>query len=135
MIIIDETNKSRLSHFYEYVQLLNKESNQILFADDFYGDPTCGLIDISNEWAIIAGKNLTLWTYHEGLSETTTFDTHEFGDIEQLRLIDKDNISILIDPWSEYSAIWQLRISNKTIYKISDFLEYKNSSYTYDISW
>ncbi|MGP9507344.1 hypothetical protein ACT3QO_15295, partial [Psychrobacter sp. AOP7-D1-15] len=110
MIILDETNKLCLSHFYEYVQLFNKESNQILLTDDFYGDPTFGLIDISNEWAIIAGKNLTLWTYHDGLSETTTFDTQEFSDIEQLRLIDKDNISILIDPWSEYSAIWQLKI-------------------------
>lgn len=105
MLILDETNKLCLSHFYEYVQLLNKESNQILFTDDFYGDPTCGLIDIINEWAIITGKSLTLWTYHEELSETTTFDTQEFSDIEQLRLIDKDNISILIGPWSEYSAI------------------------------
>ena len=135
MIILDETEKLCLSHLYEHVQLLDKKNNQILFTDDFYGDPSCGLIDISNKWSIVAGKHLTLWTYHEGVSDITKFETQKFCDIAQLQIIDKNTIKILIDPWSEFSAIWQLVISDKSLSKTSDFTTYKNLPYTDDISW
>lgn len=135
MIVLDETDNLLLSYLYEYVELLDKENNQILLTDDFYGEPTCGLIDIKDEWAIVAGKHLTLWTCNEGLSEITKFETKEFGWIQQLRLIDKDTLHILLDPWSEYAAIWQLTISNKSLSKNSDFVDYKDFPYTDDISW
>lgn len=135
MVNLDETDKLCLSHLYEYVELFDKDMNQILLTDDFYGEPTCGLIDVNNEWVVIAGKHLTLWTNNEGLSEITKFETKEFCWIQQLRLIDRDTLQILLDPWSEYASIWQLTIFDKALHKMSDFLPYKNLSYTNDISW
>lgn len=135
MIILYETEKLCLSHLYEHVQLFDKESNQILLTDDFYGGPSCGLIDTHNRYAIVGGKHLTLWTCYEEDSEITKFETREFSDIEKLRLVDRDTIKFLVDPWSEYSAIWQLKISNKSLSKISNFVEYKNELYTEDIIW
>lgn len=135
MIILDETYKLCLSHLYEHVQLLDKESDQILFTDDFYGDPTCGLIDGANEYAIVAGKHLTLWTCCYGVSEITKFETKEFCWIQQLRLVNRDTLQILLDPWFEYSAIWQLTISDKVLSKISGFVDYKHLPYTDNINW
>ena len=134
MIILDETDKLCLFYLYEDVQLLDKESNQVLFTDSFYGDPSCGLIDTDNRYSIVGGKHLTLWTCYDGRSEVTKFETREFSNIEKLRSIDKDTIKVLIDPWSEYGAIWQLTISSKLLYKISSFVEYKNELYTDDIT-
>lgn len=48
MIILDETDKLCLFYLYQDVQLLDKESNQVLFTDSFYGDSSCGLIDTDN---------------------------------------------------------------------------------------
>lgn len=135
MIILDETDELCLSYLYEDVQLLDKDSNQILFTDNFYGDPSCGLIDTDNRYSIVGGKHLTLWTCYDGGSEVTKFETRGFSNIENLRSIDRDTIEVLIDPWSEYGAIWQLTISNKSLSKICSFLEYKNKPYTDDISW
>lgn len=135
MIILDETDKLCLSYLYEDVKLLDKKSNKILFTDSFYGDPSCGLIDADNRYSIVGGKHLTLWTCYDGHSKVTKFETHEFSNIERLRSIDRDTIEILIDPWSEFGAIWQLNISNKSLSKISSFVEYKNKAYTDDISW
>lgn len=135
MIILDETDELCLSYLYKDVQLLDKKSNQILFTDGFYGDPFCGLIDTDNRYSIVGGKHLTLWTCYDGRSEVTKFETREFSNIEKLRSIERDTIEILIDPWSEYGAIWQLIISNKSLSKISNLVEYKNKPYTDDISW
>ena len=135
MIILDETDKLCLSYLYEDAQLLDKERKQILFTDSFYGSPSCGLIDADNRYSIVGGKHLTLWTCYGGRSEITKFETQEFSNIEKLRFIDRDTIEVLIDPWSEFGAIWQLTISNKLLSKISSFLEYKNEAYTDNISW
>lgn len=135
MVIIAETNKLYLSHICEHVQLIDKESDQVLFTDDFYGDPSCGFIDVADQYAIIAGKHLTLWTRYNGVNEITKFETQVFHDIEQLRLIDENTIEILVDPWSEHGSVWQLSVSNKSLRKVSDFIEYKDLPYTDNIDW
>lgn len=134
-MILVETDKLCLSRNYEYVTLLDKETNNILFVDDFYGDPTCALIDSDNKYVIVAGKHLTLWTCYQGQTEITKFETEEFCWIEKLRLIDRDNVQILLDPWFQYSAIWQLTISDKSLCKVCNFTKYKNLPYTDSIIW
>lgn len=134
-MVLVETDKLCLSHNYECITLFDKEANNILFVDDFYGDPTCALIDSTNKYVVVARKHLTLWTRYQGLTKITEFETKEFCWIERLRLIDRDNVQILLDPWFQYSAIWQLTISDKLLLKICDFTKYRNLSYTDNIIW
>ena len=68
-------------------------------------------------------------------NKLTKFETEQFCWIERLRLINEDTIQILLDPWFQYSAIWELTVSNKSLFKISDFIKYKNLPYTDNIVW
>jgi hypothetical protein len=54
MPILDETDQLILEYHYESVTLKEKSTGNILFADDFYGEPSCGLIDKEQRWAMIA---------------------------------------------------------------------------------
>ena len=134
-MILEETDKLYLYDSYEDAYLIDKESSDILFTDSFYGGPSCALIDPNNKYAIVAGKHLTLWDCYEGNNKLTKFETEQFCWIERLRLINEDTIQILLDPWFQYSAIWELTVSNKSLFKISDFMKYKNLPYTDNIVW
>lgn len=130
-IIIAESNELRLEHEYEYTCLVRKSNEQILFEDDFYGDPYCGLIDKENKWAIVAGQHMTFWTPE--LVEK--YQSSEFEWIHSVRLKDTNTVEILIDPWSEKSAVWEFDIESKALKKIRDFNKYKEEKYTEEIEW
>ena len=57
-----ETDQLFLEYEYESVRLRIKSTGDILMLDSFYGDPYCGLIDPGNQWAIVAGEHLAIWT-------------------------------------------------------------------------
>ena len=134
-MILEETDKLYLYDSYEDAYLIDKESSDILFIDSFYDGLSCALIDPNNKYAIVAGKHLTLWDCYEGNNKLTKFETEQFCWIERLRLINEDTIQILLNPWFQYSAIWELTVSNKSLFKISDFIKYKNLPYTDNIVW
>lgn len=46
--------------FLKMVIYIEKQSGDEILHDDFYGDPTCGLIGKTNEGAIIAGALIKL---------------------------------------------------------------------------
>lgn len=46
----------------EIASLKDKATGKVLFEDFFYGNPKCGLIDELNNWAIIAGEHISIWT-------------------------------------------------------------------------
>ncbi|WP_298898809.1 hypothetical protein [uncultured Psychroserpens sp.] len=131
MLILFETEKLKLEYEYELVNLIEKSSNQILLEDDFYGDPTCGIIDSSNKWAIIGGIHLTFWTP----SKTQKFHSYEFEHISDLRIKDDNTIEILTDPWSEKSSIWELNLNTSVLTKIRKFTDYRNKKYTDNVVW
>ncbi len=59
MHVLYETDLLIFEHEYEFIRLRKKSPGDILLEDDFYGVPYCGLIDINNKWAIVAGDHLT----------------------------------------------------------------------------
>jgi hypothetical protein len=97
MKIIYETEKLKIEHEYELARLTEKLNGKILFEDDFYGDPECGIIDSENNWAIIAGIHLAFWTP----TETKKYRNESFEWIHSLRIKDRKTVEILTDPWSE----------------------------------
>jgi len=128
---IYETKELRLEHEWESTYLVRKSDKKIFMGDDFLGEPKCGLIDKENNWAIVAGTHLTLWTPNG----ETRFQTEKFRDIHSIRLKDKDTFEILIDPWVKFSAIWELSLKNKELKKVKDFNKYQGKVYTANVEW
>jgi hypothetical protein len=129
--ILYETNELRIEHEFEYALLIDKASGKALFEDDFYGDPYCGLIDINNNWAIVAGEHLSIWTP----KKTKIFNHEDLRWIHSLRVKDNETVEILIDPWSENSSIWEINTQTFEIKKVRDFLDYKEKEYTENVIW
>jgi len=123
--IIDQTNELLLQHNFESVQLINISDQEILLEEDFYGDPTCGMIQKENTWAVVAGTHLTLWTKNS----VTRFETNEFKNIHSIRINDNNTLEILTDPWAIFSGIWSINIDSKKLTKITAFKDYYGKSY------
>jgi hypothetical protein len=129
--ILDETSKFVLGHIFEEVYLFDKETNGRYELGSIYGDPSCGLIDQDNKWCIIGGSTLIIWTP----KETNEVKVDELYGACKLRRINQDKVQVLIDPWSDNSAIWELNIMDKSYFKICEFKNYRNKEYTEQIEW
>jgi hypothetical protein len=132
MNILFETSKLKIEHEYEFAYLVTKLTGKRLLTDDFYGDPSCGLISPNNDWAIIAGDHLAIWRKGE---KAEIIDKPKLKWINDVRYKSDNTIEILIDPWSEYSAIWQLEIDTLNFTKIRDFNDYLEKEHTENIKW
>ena len=62
MNIFYETDKLKLENEFDANFLTDKSTGATLLEDDFHGEPKCGLIDKQDNWAIVAGDHLTIWT-------------------------------------------------------------------------
>ncbi|TPE46417.1 hypothetical protein [Pontibacter mangrovi] len=127
--ILAETNQLLLLHEWETASLINKENDSILWQEKYIGDPTCGLIDKSNEWAVVGGDHLTIWI------QGKTWIVNELSDIHSLRIENADTIEVLIDPWSSKSAVWKVNVNTLEKSKIRDFREYRDKPYTEKVHW
>ncbi len=136
MNVLFETDKLKIEHEFENAYLIEKQSGKELLFDDFYGDPTCGLISLNNDWAIIAGEHLTIWRADKRKNKQIERIEHdELKWIHDVRLKSENTIEILTDPWSEKSAIWELNISLMKFVKIREFKKYQDSEYAETIEW
>lgn len=129
--ILNETNKYVLGHIFEDIYLIDKETNEKYELGNMYGDPSCGLIDQDNNWCIIGGSTLIIWT----AKETTELKVDELYWACRIRQINQKSVQILIDPWADNSTIWELNIVDKSHSKICEFKNYHNKEYTEQIEW
>ncbi|RFP63633.1 hypothetical protein D0N36_18270 [Hymenobacter lapidiphilus] len=125
--VVAETNELLLGHTFEDAVLVRKRNGEYLLEDDFYGDPSGGLIGPDNEWAVVVGEHLTVWHHNTGVSRIE--DEHLRG-IQALRLVGQTHVEFLVDPWGLRAAIWCLRPSDRTYVKVRDFLDYRDREYT-----
>ncbi len=129
--ILDETEKLLLGYKFEDVYLVDKSNGAELLYDSFYGDPHCGLISSTNEWAVIGGEHLTLWRK----GKTEVINKEEIKWIKAIRQTTEFMIELLVDPWGSNASIWQVDMRKGRIEKIRDFKEYQDKEYTEDIVW
>jgi hypothetical protein len=94
MHILDETDKYFIGHIYEDAYLIDKRNGQEILHDDFYGDPTCGLIGRSDEWAIIAGEHVTIWKN----GKATKIDKEELRWVHAMRQMEIRSLKFLLTP-------------------------------------
>lgn len=131
MQILDETDKYLVGHIAEDAYLIDKINQAEIVHDEFYGNPSCGLISRNNDWAILAGEHITIWTN----GKTTKIENNDLRWVYALRTNDQKTVSILTDPWSEKSAIWLLDITTLHLKKVRDFNEYKDKKHTDEVVW
>ena len=132
MHILFETSKLKIEHEHEFAYLVRKLTGKRLLTDDFYGDPSCGLISPNNDWAIIAGEHLTIWRKGK---EVEIIDNTELQYVEDIRHKSNNIVEILIDPSCVHSAIWQLEIDTLNFTKLRDFKDYFDKVRPEKIIW
>lgn len=131
MRILDETDKYFIGNIFEDAYLIEKRNGQEIVHDDLYGDPSCGLISKNNDWAIIAGEHLTIWSQ----GKISKMENEELRWVHALRAKDNETVEILIDPWTEKSAIWMLDISTLHLKKIRNFEDYRKREQIGEVIW
>jgi hypothetical protein len=52
-----------------------------------------------------------------------------------MRKVDDQTVELLVDPWGEYAAVWQLNPKRMALVKIRDFGHYRDREYTENIEW
>ena len=129
--ILNETDKFVLGHIFEETYLIDKETNERFELGSMYGDPSCGLIDKDNKWCVIGGSTIIIWT----AIETSELKIDELYWACKLKQINQNSIQILVDPWADNAAIWELNIIDKSHFKISEFKNYIDKEYTEQIEW
>ena len=127
---LDEIDSYVLFSEHEDVFLFDKDLNKEIWRTSIYGNATCGVLGL-NKWAVIGGEHLIIWKNNkfQKIKDPELMWAHE------MRQVENDIIEILIDPWSERSAIWSLNVKTLVKEKIKDFEEYKNKPYQEKIEW
>jgi len=128
---LDETDMYVLFHEHEDIFLFAKDANLEVCRTSMYGNPTCGIIGHSNEWAIIGGECLILWKNNE----LKIIDEADLTWIHNIRTVGPNEVEILTDPWSVHSAVWRFDIFTEEKIKIKDFPDYRDKEYTDNINW
>jgi hypothetical protein len=119
-----------VGHVYEYAYLIRKKGYKEIYMGDFYGDPRCGLIDSNNNWSLVGGNILTVWTKDKGLIE---IEDEELPCICGLRQKSAYEAEILIDPWSKQGSVWVFNIETFHRYKIREHRI--DDEYSEEIGW
>lgn len=129
--ILNQTSKYVLGHIFEEVYLIEKVTNDRYRLGSMYADPSCGLIDKDNKWCIVCGSTIIIWA----VKETTELNISELNQTCRIRQSHEHGVQILIDPWADNSSIWELNILDKTYFKLCDFKNYQDKTYTEEIEW
>lgn len=136
MSVLFETDKLKIEYEFENAYLIEKKTGIELVFDDFYGNPKCGFISKNNDWAIIAGKHLTVWRANDKKKQQIErIEYDELTWIHDIRLKTDNIVEILTDPWADNSAIWELNMETLKFRKIQDFKKYLDSEYTDQVDW
>ncbi|GGF28156.1 hypothetical protein GCM10011383_44870 [Hymenobacter cavernae] len=130
--VLAENSELLLGHSFETAILICKWSGEHLFVDDFYGDPTCGCISPTSEWALVAGEHITVWRKAQGVTQLVA---EQLRYVQALRLIDATDVQLLIDPWGTHAAIWRLHLMDLSLRKVRDFPDYQDRAYEEQIDW
>ncbi|WP_123847785.1 hypothetical protein [Chitinophaga lutea] len=109
--------------------LLHLNTEKVTYLDWFYGDATCGLISHDSKWAVMGGDDrFTVWKE----DVCTKIDIKGVFDVRQ---IGEKTLQILIDPWCENAAIWELDIDSLKMKLGRPFSDYFNKVYTDNVVW
>ena len=108
---------------FEFGYIINKKIHSNIYLGASYGDPTFGIIDNKEQWALLLGHTSYLWTPFElsNLNEVHSNSGEMFEWPFDARQINDFEVEILDDPWSDNPGIYSLNVKEKSIRRIRDF--------------
>lgn len=127
--ILTENNVYKIEYEHEYVCIIEKTTNSVIFETELYGNVECGLIDTLNHWIVFGGEYLIIWT------PENTYIMKDIKWVDSLRVNTSNDIEVLTDPWSDNSAIWKVSTDTFEAIKIKKFEDYKGLKYTENVVW
>lgn len=116
--VLDETKHLLLGNEFEYAYLINKRNSKVTALGDFYGDPSVGLISSNEDWCLVCGDSSVVWRKDGTITE---INDKVLSWVIKVRQISDSAIELLIDPWSENGAVWQLDVVTLQKRKLRDF--------------
>ncbi len=128
---LDENDSYVLFTEHEDVFLFDKDLNTEVWRTSMYGDATCGLLGLVNNWAVVGGENLVIWVDNQ----FKIIDDSDLRWVHDMRQIGDDEIEILIDPWSEKASLWSFNLKTLQKNKIRDFKDYRDKPYKDEVKW
>lgn len=128
---LDETELYVLLQEQEDVFLFDKYANAEVWRTWMYGNPMCGVIGRSNEWAIVGGDKLIVWKK----AELKVINDTDLKWIHRIRQTGETQFQMLTDPWEEKSSVWSYDIYTEEKIKIRNFPDYRLREYTEYIEW
>ena len=128
---LDEIDSYVLFSEHEDIFLFDKDLNEEVWRTSMYGNATCGVLGRTSEWAVIGGEHLVIWIDNK-LQEV---NDPELMWAHEMRQTGDDEIEILIDPWSEKSAIWKFNLKTFSKSKVRDFKDYYDKPFEEKVNW
>jgi len=121
--ILAESEAYILGNEFEYGYMIDKKNKSSIYLGSSYGNPTFGIIDKNEQWALLLGYTSYLWTPSElsTLNETHSTSGEIFKWPFDARQINDFEVEILDDPWSDSASIYNLNVKSKSIKRIRDF--------------
>ena len=129
--LLDEIDSYVLLSEHEDIFLFDKDLNKEVWRISMYGNATCGLLGLVNEWAVIGGEYLIIWIDNK-LQE---INDPELMWVHEMRQIGDNEIEILIDPWSKKSAVWKFNLQTFSKTKVRDFKSYCDRPFEEKVNW
>ena len=129
--ILFQTDRYIAGHEYEYAYLIDNKTNKEVYMGGFYGDPCCAIIDNKGTWCVFGGETINILVFGFKIA---IIDKPELKWVMKLRQTGNFVIELLIDPWSEYGAVWQLDVRTLESKKLRPF-DLSSEPNTADIDW
>lgn len=125
--ILAESQHYILGNEFENGYIVDKKIKSSIYLGSSYGEPTFGIIDKNEQWALLLGHTSYLWTPSElsNLNEAHSISGEKLEWPFTARQITDFEVEILDDPWSENPGIYNLNLNSKSIKRIRDFKKLK----------
>ncbi|MCS3801431.1 hypothetical protein [Niastella sp. OAS944] len=121
--ILAESQVYILGNEFEYGYIINKKIYSKIYLGSSCGDPTLGIIDQKEQWALLLGHTSYLWTPIETFKLSEIHSTCEeiFEWPYSAKQINDFEVEILEDPWSDNPGIYIINVKEKSVKRIRDF--------------
>jgi len=129
--LLYDTNTFILGNVFERVYLINKRSYFENCLGEMYGDPEWGLVSSNNDWAIVGGQSLILWSEPNYIVHIE--DKELIGSV-RARQVSPFELEMLIDPWADNTAVWLFNTDTLLMRKVTARNKL-SSEYTEEIIW
>jgi len=132
--LLAQSPRYLLTHAYETVFVLCRATGQRTVVAHHYGDPVCGMIAPDESWFASAGEGVSVYTFSGGAAHYLRSQGAPCH-VAAIRSDGPATIRILVDPWSDQAAVWQLQPGTGRLVKLRDGPHLQDQPYRADVAY